>query len=190
MPTCDVSSIGRVDVFGRKAARGRGPPSFSRCPGPWRRILDDPGVILLVEDNPNDVELTPDALDERRPSPEVFVVNDGGEALEYLYRRGTHQTRPAANPRVVLLDVKLPKVGGLEVLERIKTDPDLKTIPVVMLTSSREERDLLRSYDLGTNAYVVKPMGYEGFIEALREVGLFWGALNQLPGTMDRDRWT
>ena len=146
--------------------------------------MDNPGMILLVEDNPNDIELTLAALDEKRPSPEVFVVNDGGEALDFLYRRGAYRTRPAANPRVVLLDVKLPKVEGLEVLERIKGDPNLKTVPVVMLTSSREERDLLRSYDLGTNAYVVKPMSYEGFIEVLGEVGLFWGSLNQLPSTV------
>lgn len=152
-------------------------------------MVDDPGVILLVEDNPNDVELTLAALGENRRVPEVFVARDGEEALDYLYRRGAHESRPAANPRVVLLDLKLPKVDGLEVLERIKTDPDMKATPVVMLTSSREEGDLLRSYDLGTNAYVVKPMSYEGFIEALREVGLFWGALNQLPSTRGDDRW-
>lgn len=150
--------------------------------------MDNPGVILLVEDNPNDVELTLAALDENRPSPEVFVVNDGGEALDFLYRWGAYRARPAANPRVVLLDVKLPKANGLEVLERIKSDPNLKTIPVVMLASSREERDLLRSYDLGTNAYVVKPMSYEEFIEVLGEVDLCWGSLNQLPSNADLDR--
>ena len=145
-------------------------------------------MILLVEDNPNDVELTLAALGENQPIPEVFVANDGKEALDYLYRKGTHESRPKANPKVVLLDLKLPKVDGLEVLERIKTDPYMKTTPVVMLTSSREERDLLESYDLGANAYVVKPMSYDGFIEALREVGLFWGSLNQLPSTTDQDR--
>lgn len=150
--------------------------------------MDDSGVILLVEDNPNDVELTLAALGENQPIPEVIVANDGEEALDYLYRRGGHESRPAANPKVLLLDLKLPKVDGLEVLECIKTDPDMKTIPVVMLTSSREESDLLRSYDLGTNAYVVKPMSYEGFSESLREVGLFWVALNQLPSITDRDR--
>ena len=150
--------------------------------------MDDSGVILLVEGNPNDVELTLAALGENQPIPEVIVANDGEEALDYLYRRGGHESRPAANPKVLLLDLKLPKVDGLEVLECIKPDPDMKTIPVVMLTSSREESDLLRSYDLGTNAYVVKPMSYEGFIEALREVGLFWVALNQLPSITDRDR--
>ncbi|CAA9456218.1 MAG: Two-component transcriptional response regulator, LuxR family [uncultured Rubrobacteraceae bacterium] len=150
--------------------------------------MGDPGVILLVEDNPNDVELTLAALGENQPIPEVFVANHGEEALDYLYRKGAHESRPKANPKVVLLDLKLPKVDGLEVLERIKTDPCMKTIPVVMLTSSREERDLLESYDLGANAYVVKPMSYDGFIEALREVGLFWGSLNQLPSTTDQDR--
>jgi CheY-like chemotaxis protein len=150
--------------------------------------MDDSGVILLVEDNPNDVELTLAALGENQPIPEVIVANDGEEALDYPYRRGGHESRPAANPKVLLLDLKLPKVDGLGVLECIKTDPDVKTIPVVMLTSSREESDLLRSYDLGTNAYVVKPMSYEGFSESLREVGLFWVALNQLPSITDRDR--
>jgi CheY-like chemotaxis protein len=150
--------------------------------------MDDSGVILLVEDNPNDVELTLAALGENQPIFEVIVANDGEEALDYLYRREGHESRPAANPKVLLLDLELPKVDGLEVLECIKTDPDMKTIPVVMLTSSREESDLLRSYDLGTNAYVVKPMSYEGFSESLREVGLFWVALNQLPSITDRDR--
>jgi CheY-like chemotaxis protein len=143
---------------------------------------------MLVEDNPNDVELTLAALDENRPSLEVFVVNDGGEALDFLSRRGAYRARLAANPRVALLDVKLPKANGLEVPERIKSGPNLKTIPVVMLTSSRQERDSLRSHDLGTNAYVVKPMSYEEFIGVLGEVGLFWGSLNQLPSNADLDR--
>jgi CheY-like chemotaxis protein len=147
--------------------------------------MDDPTEILLVEDNPNDVELILAALSENRLADEVFVVRDGEEALDYLHRRGAHESRSVKNPKVVLLDLKLPKVDGLEVLGRIKTDPDLKTIPVVMLTSSREERDLLRSYNLGTNAYVVKPMSFKGFIEAVKEVGLFWGVLNQSPGTVE-----
>jgi CheY-like chemotaxis protein len=145
-------------------------------------------VILLVDDNHNEVELLLAALVENRLAPELIVCNDGEEELDLLYRRGVHRARPAAYPRVVLLDIKLPKGDELEVLERIKADPDLKSIPVVMLTASREERDLLRSYDLGTNAYVVKPMGFDGLVEALREVGLFWGALNQLPSTVGRDR--
>jgi CheY-like chemotaxis protein len=127
-------------------------------------------------------------LGENRPTPGVVVASDGEKALNYLYRRGDHGSRPAANPRVVLLDLKLPKVDGLEVLECIKTDPHMSTIPVMILTSSREERDLPRSYDLGTNAYVVKPASYERFIEVPGEVGLLWDSLNQLPSTVDLDR--
>jgi CheY-like chemotaxis protein len=147
--------------------------------------MDDPTEILLVEDNPNDVELILAALSENQIADEVFVARDGEEALDYLHRRGAHESRSVKNPKVVLLDLRLPKVDGLEVLGRIKTDPDLKKIPVVMLTSSREERDLLRSYDLGTNAYVVKPMSFKAFIEAVKEIGLFWGVINQSPGTME-----
>jgi CheY-like chemotaxis protein len=143
---------------------------------------------LLVEDNPNDIELILTALRENELDTEVFVVRDGEEALDYLYGQGAHESRSVENPKVVLLDLKLPKVDGLEVLERIKTDPDLKTIPVVMLTSSREERDLLRSYDLGTNAYVVKPMSFKEFIEIVGEVGLFWAVINQTPNTAERQR--
>jgi CheY-like chemotaxis protein len=144
--------------------------------------------ILLVEDNPNDVELILAALGENVLRNDICVAHDGEEALNYLLRRGTHEARPMGNPKVVLLDLKLPKVDGLEVLERIKTDPDLKTTPVVMLTSSREERDLLRSYDLGANAYVVKPMSFSKFIEAVKEVGLFWAVINQPPSTTEGER--
>ena len=150
--------------------------------------MDDSDVILLVEDNPNEVELTLAPLGENRPTPGVVVASDGEKALDYLYRRGDHGSRPAANPRTVLLDLKLPKVDGLEVLECIKTDPHMNTIPVTMLTSPREERDLPRSYDFGTNAYVVKPVSYEGSIDVPGEVGLFWDSLNQLPSTVDLDR--
>jgi CheY-like chemotaxis protein len=147
--------------------------------------MDDPSEILLVEDNPNDVELILAALSENQIGDEVFVARDGEEALDYLQRLGAHISRSVKNPKVVLLDLKLPKVDGLEVLERIKSDPDLKLIPVVMLTSSREERDLLRSYHLGTNAYVVKPMSFKNFVEAVKEVGLFWAVINQSPGTTE-----
>jgi CheY-like chemotaxis protein len=150
--------------------------------------MDDHSEILLVEDNPNDVELILAALSENQLVGEVFVARDGEEALDYLHRRGAHELRSVENPKVVLLDLKLPKVDGLEVLERIKTDPDLKTTPVVMLTSSREERDLLRSYDLGTNAYVVKPMSFGDFIETVKEVGLFWAVINQPPSTTEQKR--
>jgi CheY-like chemotaxis protein len=145
----------------------------------------DESEILVVEDNPNDVELILTALSENRVADEVIVARDGQEALDYLHRRGAHESRSVRNPKVVLLDLKLPKVDGLEVLGRIKTDSHLKMIPVVMLTSSREERDLQRSYDFGTNAYVVKPMNFKDFIEVVKEIGLFWRIINQTPTTVE-----
>lgn len=137
--------------------------------------------ILLVEDNPKDIELTLAALADNRLANEVIVVRDGEEALDYLFRRGIFKLRAAGNPAVVLLDLKLPKVDGLEVLEQIKTDAMLRTVPVVMLTSSREEPDLSRSYKLGVNAYVVKPVEFTEFTQAIREIGLFWAVINQPP---------
>ena len=139
------------------------------------------GKILLVEDDPYDVELTLSALAENHLTNEVVVVRDGVEALDYLYRRGAYESRVAGNPVVMLLDLKLPKVDGLEVLERVKSNPNLKTTPVVMLTSSHEKQDLARSYNLGTNAYVVKPVDFTDFVEAIRELGLFWAVVNQPP---------
>jgi len=137
--------------------------------------------ILLVEDSPNDAELTLTALAEYHLASEVDIARDGEEALDYLHRRGRFQERENSNPTVVLLDLKLPKVDGLEVLEQIKSDAKLRKIPVVMLTSSREERDLVRSYDLGVDAYVVKPVDFNEFVNALKEVGLFWAVINQPP---------
>jgi CheY-like chemotaxis protein len=137
--------------------------------------------ILLVEDNPQDIELTLAALADNRLANEVIVVRDGEEAVDYLFRRGIFKLRAAGNPAVVLLDLKLPKVDGLEVLEQIKTDAMLRTVPVVMLTSSREEPDLSRSYKLGVNAYVVKPVNFTEFTQAIREIGLFWAVINQPP---------
>ncbi|MBM7111976.1 response regulator [Archangium primigenium] len=137
--------------------------------------------ILLVEDSDNDVQLTLAALEETHLANEVDVVTDGQQALDYLYRRGTHGERVPGHPAVVLLDLKLPKLNGLEVLAQLKGDPDLRQIPVVMLTSSREEPDLARAYSLGVNAYVVKPVGFDAFSSALRELGLFWAILNQPP---------
>jgi CheY-like chemotaxis protein len=137
--------------------------------------------ILLVEDSANDIELTLDALTEHHLANEVVVARDGEEALDYLHRRGVFRLRAGGHPVVVLLDVKLPKVDGLEVLQRIKTDELLKNVPVVMLTSSREEKDLARSYELGANAYVVKPVEFQEFVSAIREVGLFWAVINQPP---------
>ncbi len=137
--------------------------------------------ILLAEDNPKDVELTLTALDEYNLANEVVVVNDGAEALDYLYRRGKFAMRADNDPAVVLLDLKMPKVDGLEVLRTIKKDDKLKTIPLVILTSSREEKDLVESYKLGVNAYVVKPVNFQQFIEAVKELGAFWAIINEPP---------
>jgi CheY-like chemotaxis protein len=137
--------------------------------------------ILLVEDNPRDIELTLAALEENRLANEVIVVRDGEEALDYLNRRGIFRLRAEGNPAVVLLDLKLPKIDGLEVLEEVKTTGSLQTIPVVMLTSSREEPDLTQSYKIGANAYVVKPVDFSEFTKAIRELGLFWAVINQPP---------
>jgi CheY-like chemotaxis protein len=137
--------------------------------------------ILLVEDSQNDVELTLSALAENHLANEVVVARDGEEALDFLYRRGIFKLRAEGNPAVVLLDLKLPKVDGLEVLQTLKSDESLRTVPVVMLTSSREEQDLLRSYNLGVNAYVVKPVDFQHFVTALREIGLFWAVINEPP---------
>jgi two-component system response regulator len=137
--------------------------------------------ILLVEDSPRDAELILDALGGNLLANEVVHVRDGADALDYLYRRGEFADRPDGQPALILLDLKLPKVDGLEVLRQIKGDPALKLIPVVMMTSSREEQDLLRSYELGVNAYVVKPMKFPDFVEAVKEVGAFWGVINEVP---------
>lgn len=137
--------------------------------------------ILLVEDSPHDVELTLAALAENHLANEVVVVRDGEEALDYLYRRGIFKLRMEGNPVVVLLDLKLPKVDGLEVLAQLKSDSGLRRVPVVMLTSSREEQDLIGSYDLGVNAYVVKPVDFHEFVSIIKEVGLFWAVVNQPP---------
>jgi CheY-like chemotaxis protein len=149
--------------------------------------MNDLCQILLAEDNPEDVELTLAALAEHNLANEVVVANDGAEALDYLYRRGQFANRPPGNPAVVLLDLKMPKVDGLEVLRVVKGDEKLKGLPVVMLTSSREERDLVSSYGLGVNAYVVKPVEFQGFVEAVKKIGAFWAVLNQPPpGTTPR----
>ena len=137
--------------------------------------------ILLAEDSANDVELTLTALAEHRLANQVDVVRDGAEALDYLYRRGAYADRPAGNPAVLLLDLKMPKVSGLEVLQAIKSDRSLMTIPVVMLTSSREEGDLVKSYELGVNAYVVKPVEFADFMGAVRHLGTFWALVNEAP---------
>lgn len=137
--------------------------------------------ILLVEDNPNDLELTLIALEKSKLANEVIVVRDGAEAMDYLNHAGPFAGRTAGNPAVVLLDLKLPKVDGLEVLRHIRSTPSLKSMPVVMLTSSREEQDLLRSYELGVNAYVVKPVEFREFVQAIADLGIFWAVLNEPP---------
>jgi len=143
--------------------------------------MDTLGRILLVEDDPRDVELTLTALEDHKLANEVTVARDGQEALDYLYRRGQFSTRPNDNPAVILLDLKLPKVDGLEVLKQIKSDEQLKTIPVVVLTSSHEEQDMMRSYKLGGNAYVVKPVDFHEFVNAVKELGIFWAIINEPP---------
>lgn len=142
--------------------------------------------ILLVEDNPNDIELTLIALEKSRLANPVVSVRDGAEALDYLRREGDWTTRVDENPAVILLDKKLPKVDGHEVLKTVRSDERLKRIPVVMLTSSREEKDLLRSYDLGVNAYVVKPVEFDDFMAAISDLGMFWAVLNEPPPYADK----
>ena len=137
--------------------------------------------ILLAEDNENDIELTLTALQEYRLSNEVTVVRDGAEALDYIYERGEFANREKGLLCVVLLDLKMPRVDGLEVLRQIKADPALRRIPVVMLTSSREEKDLIKSYELGVNGFVVKPVDFEQFLKAIRAVGVFWAIVNESP---------
>jgi len=143
--------------------------------------------ILLVEDSPRDAELVMDALKEHLLANEVVHLQDGAEALDYLYRQGDFASRPEGLPAVILLDLKMPKVDGLEVLRQLKGDAKLKVIPVVVMTSSREEQDLIRSYELGVNAYVVKPVKFQGFVEAVKQLGVFWAVLNEPPpGTAGR----
>jgi CheY-like chemotaxis protein len=145
------------------------------------------GRILLVEDDPKDVELTLTALEDYKLANEVVVARDGQQALDYLRCQGEYGTRPGENPAVMLLDLKLPKVDGLEVLKEVRTDERLRLIPVVVLTSSQEEKDMIRSYTLGVNAYVVKPVDFHEFINAVKELGVFWALINQPPpGSMKK----
>lgn len=137
--------------------------------------------ILMAEDNANDVELTLTALAEHNLANEVVVARDGVEAIDYLYRRGKFHQRSNGNPLVMFLDLKMPRMDGLEVLRQIKSDPGLRTIPVVVLTSSAEEQDVVESYNLGVNAYVVKPVVFDSFIEVVKQLGLFWILMNEPP---------
>jgi CheY-like chemotaxis protein len=137
--------------------------------------------ILIAEDNDNDLELTVAALAERNLANRLVVVRDGVETLEYLECRGHYSGRKSGNPAVILLDIKMPRMDGIEVLEKIKSQTAFRNIPVVMLTSSKEDRDLARTYELGVNAYVVKPVGFTEFVEAVKQIGAFWALLNELP---------
>lgn len=138
--------------------------------------------ILLVEDNPNDVELTLRALQKQNLANKVFVVKDGAEALDFIFATGTYAKRKIENaPKVVLLDLKLPKIDGIEVLRKIKADTRTRHTPVVMLTSSQEERDVLATYNLGVNSYIVKPVDFNNFVHAVGELGVYWGILNKVP---------
>jgi len=149
--------------------------------------MNEPAPILLVENDARDIELTLTALTESGLTNEVVVARDGEQALDYLHRRGEYEARDRGNPLVMLLDLKMPKLNGLEVLHDLKADPALKRIPVVMLTSSREERDLSDSYDLGANAYVVKPVSFDDFVNVVGDIGLFWTVTNQPPPATRRE---
>jgi CheY-like chemotaxis protein len=138
-------------------------------------------TILFAEDNPRDVELTLEALGDHNLANNVIVVRDGVETMEYLRREGKYKQRKTGNPAVLLLDIKMPRMDGIEVLRAIRSDNLLKMLPVVMLTSSREERDLIKSYELGVNAYVVKPVDFKEFIEAVKQLGIFWAVINEAP---------
>lgn len=137
--------------------------------------------ILLAEDNDRDVELTLAALEEHNLANEVVVARDGAEALDYIYGRGKFAGHANGLPVVVLLDLKMPKVDGLEVLRTMRKDPEIRHVPVVMVTSSREEQDLVHSYELGVNAYVVKPVDFQKFVESVKQIGMFWAIINEPP---------
>jgi len=143
--------------------------------------MDELRPILLAEDNPKDVELTLEALSEHNLANKVVVVRDGVEALEFLRYEGRFKLRNRGNPAVLLLDIKMPRMGGIELLQVIRKDPALRFLPVVMLTSSREESDLVTSYELGANAFVVKPVDFNHFIDVIKQIGVFWALINEIP---------
>jgi CheY-like chemotaxis protein len=138
-------------------------------------------TILLAEDNPKDIELTLEALGDHNLANNVIVVRDGVETMDYLRCEGKYKQRKPGNPAVLLLDIKMPRMDGIEVLKAIRSDKKLHTLPVVMLTSSREEQDVIKSYELGVNAYVVKPVNFKEFIEAVKQLGVFWAVINEVP---------
>ena len=142
--------------------------------------------IVLAEDNPNDIELILSAFQEANLANEIVIARDGVEVLDYLMRRGAYFGKTVPDPAVILLDLKMPRLDGHDVLRQIRADPKLRTIPVVVLTSSREDQDLLKTYDLGVNAYVVKPVEFEEFISAVGKLGVFWALLNEPPPVVNR----
>jgi two-component system response regulator len=158
-------------------------PSWARAnrSGGGERVLDESKVILLVEDNPDDEALTLRAFAKNNIGNRIVVVRDGAEALDWLFRRGTHAERDEPDPQVVLLDLKLPKVDGLEVLRQLRANPKTKFLPVVIFTSSKEESDLLRGYELRANSYIRKPVDFARFVEYVREIGMYWLVLNEPP---------
>jgi CheY-like chemotaxis protein len=151
--------------------------------------MPHPKPILLVDDDLNDIELVTEALRRNNLDNNIVAARHGGEALDYLFRRGNYAQRDEEDPAFVLLDLKMPKVDGLEVLRQVKADDKLKLIPIVMLTSSREEPDLVKSYRLGVNAYIVKPVEFSQFIDTIKQVGLFWATLNEAPPLAAAARW-
>lgn len=144
--------------------------------------------ILLAEDNRNDVELTLSALEEYNLANEVVVVRDGVEVLDYVFHRGQFANHPNGTPAVILLDLKMPRMDGLEALRQLRADPRFRRVPVVMITSSREEQDLVRSYELGVNAYVVKPVDFQKFVECIKQIGFFWALINEPPPTQGNEK--
>jgi CheY-like chemotaxis protein len=143
--------------------------------------MEELKIILLAEDNPKDVELTLEALSEHNLANHVTVVRDGVEIIEFLRREGKYILRKPGLPAVLLMDIKMPRMDGIEVLRTVRGDPALKLLPIVILTSSREEQDLIKSYELGVNAYVVKPVDFKDFIQAVKEIGVFWAVINEIP---------
>ena len=143
--------------------------------------MEELKTILYAEDNPKDVELTLEALTDHNLANNVIIVRDGVETMNYLHSEGKYKNRKPGNPAVLLLDIKMPRMDGIEVLKAIRSDAKLKMLPVVILSSSREEQDIIRSYELGVNAYVVKPVDFKDFIEAVKHVGVFWALINEVP---------
>ena len=137
--------------------------------------------ILLVEDNPDDAEMTMRALKRRHLANGIVWAKDGSEALDYMFRRGDYANRVDGNPRLILLDIKMPKLDGIDVLKALKSEPHTRCIPIVMLTSSNEENDILRSYDLGVNSYIVKPVDFDRFVDEVSKLGVYWVAMNKVP---------